>query len=78
MLLFCNCEKTLNEGNVIEAIHTCEKTEGTISNIVKAGLSKHNRGKEEIENAMEIAGFIEISQFKKMQKSSQLLHISRL
>lgn len=71
--------KNINEGNVIEAIHTCEKTEGTISNIVKAGLSKHNRSKEEIENAMEIAGLIEISQLEKNAKILSIIaHIAPL
>lgn len=71
--------KQINDGDVIEAIHTCEKTEGTISNIVKAGLTKHNRGKEEIENAMEIAGMIEISQLEKNAKILSIIaHIAPL
>lgn len=64
--------KHINDGDVIEAIHSCERTKGTISNIVKAGLAKHNRGKEEIENAMEVAGMIEISQ---LEKNARILSI---
>jgi biopolymer transport protein ExbB len=71
--------KSINDGNVIEAIQTCEQTGGTISNIVKAGLSRHNRGKEDIENAMEIAGLIEISQLEKNAKILSIIaHIAPL
>ncbi len=71
--------KHINDGDVTEAIHTCEKTKGTISNIVKAGLAKHNRGKEEIENAMEIAGMIEIAQLEKNAKILSIIaHIAPL
>lgn len=63
-----NLRQSIKEGNIIEAIQTCEKTGGTIANIVKAGLAKHNRKKEQIENAMEMAGLIEISQLEKNAK----------
>lgn len=42
--------KTIKEGNIVEAIQICEKTGGTIANIIKAGLVKHNRNKEQIES----------------------------
>lgn len=71
--------KCINEGNIIQAIQTCEKTGGTIANVVKAGLAKHNRGKEEIENAMEISGLIEISQLEKNAKILSIIaHIAPL
>lgn len=63
-----NMRKTIKEGNIVEAIGICENTRGTIANIIKAGLIKHSRGKEQIENAMEIAGLIEISQLEKNAK----------
>ena len=63
---------TLKEGNIIEAIGICEKLGGTIANIVKAGLIKHSRSKESIENAMEIAGLVEIS---RLEKNAKLLSI---
>lgn len=63
-----NLRRIIKEGNIIEAIQLCEKTGGTISNIVKAGLIKHNRSKEQIENAMEISGLIEIAQLEKNAK----------
>jgi biopolymer transport protein ExbB len=74
-----NLRKSINDGNIVEAIQTCEMTRGTISNIVKAGLSKHNRSKEEIEGAMEISGMIEIAQLEKNAKILSIIaHIAPL
>lgn len=64
--------KCIQEGNIVEAINICEKTGGTIANIIKAGLIKHNRSKENIEGAMEIAGLVEIAQ---LEKNAKLLSI---
>lgn len=71
--------KIIKEGNIIEAIHYCENTKGTLANIVKAGLIKHNRSKEQIENAMEISGLIEIAQLEKNAKILSIVaHIAPL
>lgn len=71
--------KCIQDENIIEAIRVCETTGGTISNIVKSGLSKHNRGKEQIENAMEISGLIEIAQLEKNAKILSIIaHIAPL
>jgi biopolymer transport protein ExbB len=59
---------SIKEGNIVEAVQVCENTGGTIANIIKAGLTKHNRSKEQIENAMEISGLIEIAQLEKNAK----------
>lgn len=64
--------KTIKDGNIIEAVGICETVGGTIANIVKAGLIKHSRGKEQIENSMEIAGLIEIA---RLEKNAKLLSI---
>jgi biopolymer transport protein ExbB len=58
----------IKDGDIVEAIRICENTRGTISHIVKAGLLKHNRDKDQIENTMEIAGMIEIAQLEKNAK----------
>jgi biopolymer transport protein ExbB len=63
-----NLRQVIKEGNIIDAIQLCENTGGTIANIIKAGLVKHNRSKEQIENAMEISGLIEIAQLEKNAK----------
>jgi len=60
--------KMIKDGNIIEAITYCENTPGTISNIVKSGLVKHNRTQEQIESAMEISGLIEVAHLEKNAK----------
>lgn len=60
--------RPIKEGHIVEAINLCETAGGTIGNIVKAGLMKHNRNKEQIENAMEMSGLIEIAQLEKNAK----------
>lgn len=59
---------SIKDGNLVEAIRICENTGGTVGNIVKSGLIKHNRSQEQIENAMEISGMIEIAQLEKNTK----------
>ncbi len=71
--------KSINEGNIVEAIQICEATGGTISNIVKAGLIKHNRSKEQIESAMELSGLIEIAHLEKNAKMLSIIaHLAPL
>jgi biopolymer transport protein ExbB len=71
--------KPIREGHLIEAIRLCEETGGTISNIIKAGLLKHNRDKEQIEGAMEISGLIEIAHLEKNAKILSIVaHIAPL
>ncbi len=60
--------KSIKENNIVEAVGVCENTGGTIANIIKAGLVKHNRGKEQIENAMEVAGLVEIAHLERNAK----------
>lgn len=70
---------TIKEGNIVEAVQTCEKTGGPIANIVKAGLMKYNRSKEYIENAMEISGLLEIARLEKNAKILSIIaHIAPL
>lgn len=64
--------RVLKEGDVVEAIHICEEAGGSIANIVKAGLVKHNRNKEQIESAMEVSGLIEIAH---LEKNARILSI---
>lgn len=64
--------KSIKDNNIVEAVGICENTGGTIANIVKAGLIKHTRSKEQIENSMEMAGLIEIA---RLEKNAKLLSI---
>lgn len=71
--------KTIKDGNMVEAIQTCETTGGAIANIIKAGLVRHSRSKEQIEHAMEIAGLIEIARLEKNAKILSIIaHIAPL
>lgn len=71
--------KVIKEGNFANAVHICEQTGGSISAIIKAGILKHHRGKEQIESAMEIAGLIEIARLEKNAKILSILaHVSPL
>lgn len=67
-----NLRKVIKERNIAEAVNICEYTGGTIANIVKAGLLKHKRGKEQVENAMEVAGLLEVA---KLEKNAKILSI---
>lgn len=74
-----NIRKSIQEGDVVGAIQICENTIGTVSTIVKAGLIKHHRPKEQIESAMESSGLIEIAQLEKNARIlSTIAHIAPL
>src|ERR1700722_6524966 len=64
--------ETILEKNIIEAIGVCEETKGALSHIIKAGLLKHERSKEEITSGMELAGLYEVA---KLEKNAKILSI---
>lgn len=70
--LMMTLRKSIREGNLIDALRICEETGGPIASIVKAGLSKHNRSKEDIQHAMEISGIVEIA---KLEQNAKVLSI---
>lgn len=77
--LIINLRKAIREGNIIEAITLCEQNPGAIANVIRAGLLKHNKSKEEIENAMETSGLIEIARLERNAKSLSIIaHIAPL
>ena len=55
----------LRQNRVQEAVATCEETDAPVSRILKAGLLKHNRRKEDIREAMEEAGNLEIPRLER-------------
>lgn len=55
----------LRQNRVQEAIEICDETEGPIARIMKAGILKHNRGKEDIREAIEDAGHLEIPRLER-------------
>ncbi len=64
--------RVIKEGDIVGAIHICEETGGSVANIIRAGLLKHNRQKETIESAMEVTGLIEVAQ---LEKNARILSI---
>lgn len=67
-LLLLSLRKAIESGHMVEALHICQETGGTVANIIKVGLGKHSRSRQEIENAMEMQGLIEISHLEKNAK----------
>ncbi len=77
--LIISLRKALREQNIMEAIRTCEESGGAVSNILRAGLLKHERTKEDIEQSMEIAGLAEIARLEKNARIlSVIAHITPL
>ncbi|MCP5469759.1 MAG: MotA/TolQ/ExbB proton channel family protein [Chlamydiales bacterium] len=77
--LVISLRKAIREQNIMEAIRVCEEKEGAVSNILRAGLLKHDRPKDEIENSMEVAGLCEIARLEKNAKIlSVIAHIAPL
>lgn len=71
--------KFIKEGNIVEAIRICEDSRGTVSKIIKSGLLRHDRPKDQIEGAMEVTGLTEISRLEKNAKVlSVIAHITPL
>lgn len=77
--LLIRLRKSIQDGNIVEAVQICESMGGCVANIIKAGLMKHHRGQEQIETAMEMAGLVEISQMEKNGKVlSVIAHLAPL
>lgn len=70
--LLLELRTAIQQGNIVEAIALCENHEGAVSNIIKAGISNHERSRERIEYAMEMRGMVEIA---KMEKNARILSI---
>ena len=64
--------KAIKQGNIVEAVQICEKTVGTIATIIRSGLVKHHKSKEQIESAMEMTGLVEIA---RLEKNAKILSI---
>ncbi len=64
--------EALRQGNVKRAQELCDETPGAVSLIIKSGLNRHDKGKEQIESAMEVTGLLEIAQ---MERNAKILSI---
>jgi len=74
-----NIEITIKRNRIAEAIKICEKTSGPIAHIIKAGILKHDRSRQEIREAIEDAGHQEVPRLEKhLSLLSTIAHISPL
>lgn len=71
--LLLSLRRAIECGHMVEALSICETTGGPVANIIKAGLGRHTRSKQEIESAMEIQGLVEIAHLEKNGKILSLI-----
>lgn len=57
--------KSLRRNKIMEAIELCEKTKGPIANILKAGILKHDRPRQEVREAIEDAAIHEVPRLER-------------
>ncbi len=63
----------------MEAIDLCDRTPGPIAHILKAGMMKHDRSRQEIKEAMEDASLYEVPRLeKRLNALATISHISPL
>jgi len=69
----------LRRNKIMEAIEVCDKTPGPIAHILRAGILKHDRPKQEIKEAIEEAGLYEVPRMEKnLTALATIAHISPL
>ncbi len=69
----------LRRNKIMESIEMCENTPGPIPHILKAGILKHDRPKEEIKETIEEAGLYEVPRLEKnLPVLSTIAHITPL
>ncbi|MBU3912098.1 MAG: MotA/TolQ/ExbB proton channel family protein [Candidatus Omnitrophica bacterium] len=74
-----NIEITVKRNRIAEAIKICDKTPGPVSRIVKAGILKHDRARQEIRESIEDAGHQEVPRLEKhLSLLATIAHISPL
>ena len=55
----------LRQNRIQEAVAICDETDAPVARIMKAGVLKHNRSKEDIREAIEDAGHLEIPRLER-------------
>ncbi len=72
-------EAALKRHKIAEAVKICEDTPGPIARIIKAGLLKHDRPRQEMREAIEDAGHQEVPRLEKYIKIlATIAHIAPL
>jgi len=64
-VFFDTISKSIKENGPESAVQVCSETEGPVAAIFHAGLTKMNRGLEEVEKAIQNAGAIEMAFLEK-------------
>lgn len=57
--------RSLKRNKIMEALDLCDRTKGPIANILKAGILKHDRPRNEIREAIEDASIHEVPRLEK-------------
>ena len=57
--------KTLKRNKIMEALDLCDKTGGPIAHILKAGILKHDRSRQEVREAIEDASIHEVPRLER-------------
>ncbi|MBU1006541.1 MAG: MotA/TolQ/ExbB proton channel family protein [Candidatus Omnitrophica bacterium] len=74
-----NIEITIKRNRIAEAIKICDNTPGPIAHIVKAGIIKHDRNRQEIRESIEDAGHQEVPRLEKnISLLATIAHIAPL
>ncbi len=69
----------LRRNRIMDAVDLCEKTPGPIAHIIKAGILKHDRSRQEIKEAIEDTGIYEVPRLEKnLGALATIAHISPL
>ena len=70
---------SIKRNRIVEAIDMCEQTAGPVAHILKAGLLKHDRPRQEIRDAIEDAGLFEVPRLEKyLNVLGTVAHVSPL
>ncbi len=56
---------SLKRNRIVEAMDLCDQTPGPIAHILKAGIMRHDRSRQEIREAIEEAGVQEVSRLER-------------
>ncbi|MBU4305148.1 MAG: MotA/TolQ/ExbB proton channel family protein [Candidatus Omnitrophica bacterium] len=69
----------LKRNRIPDALEICEHTQGPIAHILKAGISRHDRSRQEIREAIEDAGVHEVPKLEKnLSALATIAHVSPL
>ena len=77
--LLIRLRPAIQDGNIASALEICEETGGSVASIIRAGLSNHERTREDIMKAMELRGLVEVALLEKNARIlSVLAHVTPL